>query len=289
MGPVRAVCCVVALAWPAAAWSAWLLDADAGLLHDSNLPRAKLSTDIQSGWAATGGLSGGYAHALDGYTGVTATADARIARYDGHSGLDLDALGATLGIRHKFGLGLNVPWAGASFSAVRENYGTGIRDSDRYSLTLETGYRFSDRFDAVLGGTVEKRNARNSAATVPGIPGDPFELYGRTLYARGSYALTERWDLAFGFGVRSGDVVASTRRNFQIFTASSAIARDPAFGPDYFAYRLYGVTRTPWAGVNWALTEYSTLRVVYTRDLTYGANGFNYYNTIVSAAFLHRF
>lgn len=286
---VQVLCCVTALTCVGAAQSAWLLDADAGLLHDSNLPRARLSADIQSGWAATGGLSGGYAHALDGYTGVTATADARIARYDGLSGLNLDALGVTLGIRRKLGLGSNVPWAGASLSVSRENYGTGIRDSDRYSLTLETGYRFSERFDALVGGSVEKRNARTSQATVPGIPGDPFELYGRTLYARGTYALTERWDLAAGFSVRSGDVVASTRRNFQIFTASSAIAPDPAFGPDYFAYRLDGVTRTPWAGLNWALTEYSTLRVAYTRDLTYGANGFNYYNTIVSAVFLHRF
>jgi hypothetical protein len=279
----------MALALPCAARPAWLLDADVGLQHESNLPRARLSTDIQSGWALTGGLSGGYAHALDGYTGVTATADARVARHDGHSGLDLDALGVALGIRRKFGLGLNVPWASAALSAVRENYGTDIRESDRYNLTLEAGYRFSERFEALVGGAVEKRNARNSAAVVPGIPGDPFELYGRTLYARGTYALTERWDLTFGYGVRSGDVVASTRRNLQIFTVSSAIAPDPAFGPDYFAYRLDGVTRTPWAGLSWALTEYSTLRVVYTRELTYGANGFNYYNTLVSAVFLHRF
>jgi hypothetical protein len=289
MGPVPILCCAAALAWSGSARSAWFLDADAGLVYDSNLPRARLSADIQSGWALTGGLAGGYAHALDGYTSATATVDARIARYDGLSGLNLDALGMTLGVRRKLGLGLNVPWAGASLSASRENYGTNIRDSDRYSLTLEAGYRFSERFDAVLGGTVEKRNARHSAASVPAIPGDPFELDGRTVFARGDYALAERWNLAFGYGVRSGDVVASTRRNFQIFTASSAIARDPAFGPDYFAYRLDGVTRTPWAGVTWSPTEYSTLRVVYTRDLTYGANGFNYYNTIVAATFLHRF
>jgi hypothetical protein len=279
----------VTLAWSCAGRSAWFVDADAGLLYDSNLPRARLSADIRSGWAATGGLAGGYAHALDGYTSASATADARIARYDGFSGLNLDALGVTLAIRRKFGLGSNVPWAGAALSASRETYGTDIRDSDRYGLTLEGGYRFSERFDVLAGGTVEKRNARHSAASVPTIPGDPFELYGRSLFARASYALTERWNLAFGYGVRSGDVVASTRRNFQIFTASSAIAPDPAFGPDYFAYRLDGVTRSPWAGLTWALTEYSTLRVVYTRDLTYGANGFNHYGTTVAATFLHRF
>lgn len=280
---------MLAAGCPAAAQPAWIFDFEAGWLHDSNLPRAQQATDIKSGGALSAAVSAGGFYAIDGRSSVAFTADGRAVRFDGYSGLNLDAIGASLSFRHKFGLGLAVPWAQASFTAGRENYGTSIRDSDRYSLTLEAGQRFSERFEGSLSAVVEHRNALNSSAVAPGFPGDPFETYGRAILARGSYAVTERLDLTFAYGVRSGDVVSSTRRNFQIFQASAAIAPDPAFGPDYYAYRLNGVTRTPSLGLGWTLSEYSSLRVVYSRELTYGANQLNYYNTVINASFQHRF
>ena len=56
-----------------------------------------------------------------------------------------------------------------------------------------------------------------------------------------------------------------------------------------FAYRLSGVTRTPSLGVSWSITEYSSLRVVYARELTYAVHGLSYYSTVFNAAFMLRF
>ncbi len=281
-------CGVLALGWPACALSSWLLDAEAGWMHDSNLPRAQLPSDVKGGSALSVSLSGGYFFALDERNGVTLSADARAMRHLQYSGLDLDSLGGTVGLKHKLGLGPFVPWVSATFSGAREHYRTAVRDSDRYVLTLAVGRRFTDRLEGSLGAAVDRRYARHPVASGR-LPGDTFELSGRSLFARGSYALAERVDLTLAYSVRSGDVVSSTRRNFQIFRASAAISPDPAFGPDYFAYRIKGVTRAPAIGVQWALAEYSSLQVVYSRELTHATGGLNYYSTVFNVSFLNKF
>ena len=272
---------MLAAAWPAAAAPSWLLDVEIGWLHDSNLPRAQREIDIRSGSALTGALAAGRFFALDDRNGLTLTADARAARYDGFSGLDFEALGGTISAKHKFGLGPLVPWVSASFSAAREDYREPSRDGDRYSLTLTAGKRLTERFDGSLAFILDRRDTHG--------PVPVFEVEGRTGLVRVGYSLLERLDVTASFSVRGGDVTSSTRRNQQIFRASDAVAPDPAFGPDYFSYRLYGVTRTPSLGLHWAIAEYSSLQVVYARELTHAVMGLNYYSTLLNATFIHRF
>ena len=73
-----------------------------------------------------------------------------------------------------------------------------------------------------------------------------------------------------------GDVVATTRPDFDIFVVSDAIAADPTFGPDFFAYRLRGTTDTAKLSASWALDERSSLNVVYVEERTDAAGGIYY-------------
>ena len=52
----------------------------------------------------------------------------------------------------------------------------------------------------------------------------------------------ERLQIGGRVSVRRGDVESTTRQNLDIFLASDAIAADPTFGSDFYAYRLRGTT-----------------------------------------------
>ncbi len=260
----------------APATAEWLLDADAGVLYDSNLNRAYESADVRADGAVTFGAAGGWYFALSGADGLTLTANARSEIYHRFHGLNLLDLGGTALYRHKFGLGYAAPWILLSASALHDNYRDDIRDSDRVELRAELGKRFTETFDAAFGGRFERRYAKNDAPVVPGISGKVFDLRGRSAYVRAGYAVSDQLLLGVDLAVRRGDVVATTRRNFAIFVVSDAIAADPTFGSDFFAYRLRGTTDTAKLTANWALDERSSLTFAYTDERTDAAGGIIY-------------
>jgi len=260
----------------APATAEWLLDADAGVLYDDNLTRAYESADIRADGAVTLGAAGGSYFALSGADGLTLTANARSEIYHRFHGLNLLGLGGTALYRHKFGLGYAAPWILLAASASHDNYRDDIRDSDRVELRAELGKRFTETFDAAFGGRFERRYAKNDAPVVPGISGKVFDLRGRSAYVRGGYAVSDQLLLGAELAVRRGDVVATTRRDFQIFAVSDAIAADPTFGSDFFAYRLRGTTDTAKLTASWALDDRSSLNFAYSDERTDAAGGIIY-------------
>jgi hypothetical protein len=124
---------------------------------------------------------------------------------------------------------------------------------------------------------------------VPGISGKVFDLRGQTLYARAGYSVTDRLLLAAELDVRRGDVVATTRPDFQIFAVSDAIAADPTFGPDFFAYRLRGTTDTAKASASWALDDRSSVNAIYIDERTDAAGGVYYRSHSLSVLYAWRY
>ena len=87
--------------------------------------------------------------------------------------------------------------------------------------------------------------------------------------------------------MRRGDVESTTRRNAEIFEASSAIAADPTFGSDFFAYRLRGTTGTVTLTGSWALDQRSSLNLVFADERTraYESIGYRSYDIALSYAY----
>jgi hypothetical protein len=272
---------------PAAA--EWLLDADAGVLFDSNLNRAYGSADIRADGAVTLSAAGGSYSALSGADGLTLTATARSEIYHRFHGLNLLGLGGTALYRHKFGLGYAAPWIVLAASASHDNYRDDIRDSDRVELRAELGKRFTEAFDAAFGGRFERRYAKEDKPVVPGISGKVFDLRGQSAYVRAGYAVSDHLLLGAELAVRRGDVVATTRRDFQIFAVSDAIAADPTFGSDFFAYRLRGTTDTAKLTASWALDDRSSLNFAYADERTDAAGGIIYRSHSANLVFAWRY
>ena len=247
----------------APATAEWLLDADAGVLYDSNLNRAYESADIRADGAVTLGAAGGSYVALSGADGLTLTANARSEIYHRFHGLNLLALGGTALYRHKFGLGYAAPWILLAASASHDNYRDDIRDSDRVELRTELESA-SPSLRRGIRRTIRRRYARTTRQSC------------RASRARCSIcalgrvrrAVTRSRSAAVGvdLAVRRGALIATTRP-FQVFVVSDAIAADPTFGPTSLP-TASGTTDTAKLTASWALDDRSSLSFAYTDERT---------------------
>jgi opacity protein-like surface antigen len=280
---------------PAEAAAEGIFDAEAGLSHDNNLSRALAGTDIVSDTALNIAMSGGYYFVLGDRDSVTLTGNLGTSQFREFHGMSNVALGGTASWRRKFGVGAFVPWTSVSASLAEEQYGESIRNGLRTNVTLRAGKRVSEALELSGGGSFDRYRADDvvQGPTVPGvsISGDAFSLDGRSLFARADYAMSERWLVFAGISVRRGDVTASTRFHPEtpILKYSTAFTRDPAFGSDYFAYRLTGTTWSYLAGMSLAMTDHSSLNFAVTRALTYASGGLDYQDTQVNATVIFNY
>jgi hypothetical protein len=274
---------------PMAAFGQLQPDFEAALLYDDNVPRAQLASDIvhDVAVAARAGVGLSFPAGERGEFGLAA--DARALRYSRYEGASVFSLGATASYRRKLGLGLTAPRSGAEVSAAWEDSPEPVRVGHRFGAAAFVGKRFGERLEASLTFAYDNREQRESTSVVPGIPGDPFSLQSRTLTARASYAFGERATLIASAAGRNGDVVSSTRRNPQIFAQSAAIAPDPAFGPDYIAYRLTGTTSASFtAGISYELSRRASLEAMLATDATKARGGLDYDRQVFTVSWAYR-
>jgi hypothetical protein len=258
----------------------WFYDVRAGGLYDDNLTRAQKDADVRGDGAATLGADAGWFHAPSGNDGITLALEGSSEAYARFHGLDLITIGASAAYRHKFGLGRDVPWASITVSAAHDHYRGDIRDGRRLEARLEVGRRLTDDFDASFGVAADRRLARNDRPVVPGISGKVFDLHGFGAFARAGYDITDQLQVGARAALRRGDVESTTRQNLAIFLASDAIAADPTFGTDFYAYRLRGTTATANATLSWALSERSSLNLSYAVARTTAYDDLNYLSRI---------
>ena len=272
---------------PAAA--EWLFDADAGTFYDSNLSQAQSAADVRADAAAM--LEGSVASfiALSGDDGLTLSLDGRGEAYHRFHGLNFLSAGISTDYRHKFGVGYAAPWVRLAATASFDGYQQNLRTGSRLTARAELGQRLTTQLDAAIGGMFDRRYAQHDEPVVPAISGKVFDLRGRSAYVRAGYAASDLLQLGARFEVRRGDVVSSTRRNLEIFEAASAIAHDPTFGDDFFAYRLRGTTATATASASWALDARSSLNLVYAAERTRAYDDLDYHGYRVDFSYAYRY
>jgi hypothetical protein len=278
---------VLAAIVPMLAHAQWSPQLEAGIAHESNFSRAQLAQDQIADTALL--LSANAERPLSFGPDLRLGADARIAQYAHSDGASYASAGLSGAWRTKLGLGLTAPWIAARAGAALENARERVRDATRWNASLAAGRRLDERFDASAGFAYDRRVQREDLAVAPGYEGKPFSLQGRSAFARASYAFTEGLSVLGSAAVRKGDIESSTRRNFTIFSASNAIANDPALGPDFIAYRISGArTATLATGLSWQLGRYSALEATATRDDTAAGEGLDYVNRIYAVTFVYR-
>jgi hypothetical protein len=124
---------------------------------------------------------------------------------------------------------------------------------------------------------------------VPGISGDAYSQVSQSLTDIVEYSLSETAFVSLGLSARHGDVVSTAMPNLTVFYASAAIAEDPAFGPDAYAYKLTGTTWGARAGISFSPTVHSLLGCAFEYWDTHADGGNEYAKSVAEITWNYRF
>lgn len=240
--------CLLAHAGVAAA--AWTFDAGAGAVYEDNVGLGSRKGDIKSDTALAALLSAGPVIQLDDRNAISLIGTLGGKLYERFTGLDVLTAGAGAAFKRKLGLGYQAPWWRLTGGVERQAYDNDIRDSWVARLGTGVGRRFGERWDLRADYTWERRFADHEGAGAGALAGDVWDVEGHTFSFRTDFQVDARVALFAGYALRDGDVVSTTRRNPEIFQSSKAVARDPVFGADTFAYRIHALAHTLSAGVS---------------------------------------
>jgi hypothetical protein len=267
---------IVLGAMPDAARSDWIFGAEAGLRHDNNVGNAEYRDDIVADTILGARLSMFQLFPLDESYSVTVGGDLNGESYHRLTGLSNVSLEGVFMLKKKWGLGAFAPWARAGVSVARSGYDDSYRNAWVYRATLASGRRIDQRWNLWAEYAYERRAARTAVQEVPGLSGDAFSQNSHNVAANLEYSLNESTFLVLGLLARHGDVVSTTSPGLGVYTSSLALAEDPAFGPDEYAYRLTGTTYGFRVGMNYSPTPHNLLGWGFTRLETHAAGGNNY-------------
>ena len=232
------------VAAPYAARSDWVLGADAGVRHDSNVGNAQLSSDIVADSVVDARLSAYRLFPLGDGLGLTLGGDLAGEAYHRITGLNNASLDAAFALKKKWGLGAYAPWIRVGGTVARSSYRDDYRNAWDYRATLGAGRRIDERWNVWAEYTYEDRAANAGPEEVPGLSGDAYSQISHNLAAHAEYLLSDRAFVSWPVGPARGCGV-DVGPNAMIYYASQALAEDPAFGPEAYAYKLPGTTWGP--------------------------------------------
>jgi hypothetical protein len=276
-------------AMPYAARSDWTLGAAADLRHDNNVGNAQSASDIVADAAVDARLSIFQLFPLDDGYSVTAGGDLSGEAFRKLTGLNHGSLDATFALKKKWGLGAFAPWARAGVSAGRSSYDDSYRNAWDYRAALASGRRVDERWNLWAEYAFERRAASPRPEEAPGVSGDAYSQDSHNVAVNLEYSLNENTFLALGLLGRHGDVVSTTRGSAQIYEASRALAEDPAFGPEAYAYKLTGTTYGFRLGISYSPTPHSLLGCGFERLETHADGGNHYTKSIPEITWDYRF
>jgi hypothetical protein len=274
---------------PDLARSDWTLGTDAQLRHDNNVGNAGDYDDIVGDTIVDARLSMFQLFPIGENYSLSVGGDLSGESYDDLKGLNNASLGGSLGLKRKWGLGAYAPWARIGLSIERSDYNDDYRNATVYRTTLSGGQRLDERWNLWAEYAYERRAAAGQPDVAPGISGDAFSQTTHNLNANVQYAFSERTYLVFALLARYGDVVSTAQPSQAIFTASRAVAADPAFGPDDYAYKLTGTTLGFKVGINYSPTPHNLLTLGFERLDTHADGGNSYTKSILEVSWAYRF
>lgn len=253
-----------------------MYDLETGVVYEDNLSLASLGRDIKGDVALATSASVGWAAYLTDRDVVSLTGDFFGDLHEEYDGLDHVSLGMTLAYRRKLGLGPAVPWVRVAASGARLQYREDVRDGWAYRAAAGIGTRLGDRWEVRAEYAFDGRTADHAWPVSSRLPADVFDQQAHTLAVRADLLATPSLVLFGGYRLRLGDVASTTRRNPEIFAASSAVVADPAFGTNTFA-----MTHILGAGLSLALGARWSVNVGYEHQIGLGDGGIDYHNNVV--------
>jgi hypothetical protein len=267
----------------------WTVGGEASLRHDSNVGNAQAYSDVVDDTIVGARLAVFQLYPLGGSYSLTVGGDLAGEVFHQITGLNNASADAVVTLKKKWGLGAFAPWTSAGFSLGRSSYADAYRNAWEYHATVAAGQRIDARWNLWAEYDFDRRAARTQEEEVPGLSGDAYSSTGHTLRVSTEYAVGERTFLNLALSVRRGDVISTSEENLQIFYASKAIAEDPAFGDEEYAYRITGTTYGISVGIAFSPTAHSALGLSFARFETHAEGGNDYTKSLPEITWNYRF
>jgi hypothetical protein len=269
--------------------SDWILSGAGVLSHDNNVGNAENAASMVSDSRAQAlGSLLQQASFGDGFSGSAGAAlSGQI--YEHLSGLNNASLDGMLSLKKKWGLGAMAVWSRVGVSVGRVDYDDRYRDATLFSASLEVGKRLDERWNLWAKYAFESRRAAPAPSEIYGVSSDVFSQRERNIKAGVEYSLNERVSLTLGSLLRHGDVISTSQPGAGIFANSRAVAPDPTFGPDAYAYRLDGTTFGARVGLEYSLSTHNLIGIAFQRLDTHARGGNNYANSTPELTWNYQF
>jgi hypothetical protein len=280
---------IILAAMPYAARSDWTIGADASVRYDNNVGNAESRADIARDTIIGARLSVFQLFPLGQSYSLTVGGDLGGESFHRLTGLGNVSVDGVLALKKKWGIGAFAPWARAGVTAGRLSYDDSYRNAWDYRATLASGRRIDERWNLWAEYAFERRAAAAQEEEVPGLSGDAFSQDSHNIGINVEYSLSQNAFLALGLVGRHGDVTSTASPGPKVFFAAKALAEDPAFGPDFYAYRLIGTTYGFRLGLNYAPTAHSLLGCGFERFDTHADGGNRYTKSVPEITWDYRF
>jgi hypothetical protein len=286
MTRAAALLAVLALGAPASTVAAVSYGGSLGVAYDSNAGNAGEAHDVRDVSLAFASAGASREWRFGKYTAVQLQGALFAEQATGLEDLSNAGLGARIRLLRKPGKGFYTPVLAAWFGAGAREYGSAIRDGADYRagisatepLTTALQLRLEvQRVQREASGRVFDLGHTSSALNVDWLAAPRLTVYAGARYNDGQFAVTADGE---------GDI-SPKREHLYLEQHADAIEADPAFGEDWWAFRLEGHAVVTTLGFNLALTPDLALDAQVQRSVA-STSGFDYARALGSLGFLFR-
>jgi hypothetical protein len=283
--PAAALLAVVALAAPAGAAAAGY-GGSLGVAYDSNAGNAGERHDVRDVSLAFASAGASREWRFGKYTAVQLQGALLAEQATGVEDLSNAGLHARARLLHKPGKGFYTPVFATWLGAGARDYGSAIRDGADYRagvsatepLTTAVQLRLEvQRVQREAAGRVFDLGYTSYALNVDWLAGPRLTVYAGARYDDGQFAVTADGE---------GDI-SPKREHLYLEEHADAIEADPAFGEDWWAFRVEGHAVISTLGFNLPLTADVALDAQVQHSVA-STRGFDYERALGSLGLLFR-
>jgi hypothetical protein len=238
----------------------WQFEGETGLFYDSNLSNSDRSAEVRDDWAWRSGISAGDSFQLTRDLRMNLGADLRGEVWDRFGAFNTIGLGASAGLRYRFGLGRQAPWVLLENRFGYDRFQDTAQSGNDNVFNLQAGIALSDRIALEGGYAFESFVA-------------PDDFYDRQVHSgnvRMVFDVTSSLQLTVGYTYREGDVISYTvppRPDIARFSIERE--HEDEFGqPLRTAYKLLGRTNAVSFSVAYQLMKYASVQLGYEYAIT---------------------
>jgi hypothetical protein len=271
-------------------WVEWIVDVEAAYAQINNLNYSAFSNDTNDDSSLALKTALGRYYQFSGTTRMHIAVELATERFDSFSSMDSNEVGANVGLRHKFGIGHNIPYVQLNASYRHQEVKSDPWSNDVFELTFEIGKHFTDNLSFAAGASYSSMNGKQWEVIVPDLSSQVFDQDFWHAFIFADYILSQDWLVSVGYGRKDGDFnSACTVENVGEVLESmqvKAITLDAIFGG--CVYQIDGSTNIYSGNISYALSNHSAfnLSVEFYQG---NANELDYHGSNVQISYNYRY